>query len=84
MQACNPNEYFQTLKTPLLLLRPPAEMENESSKAQFDLAKSFNHETYVPSQGVHGSSMLVKERVENDVEACWEVVLAFLSKIEQA
>ena len=84
MQACNPNEYFQTLKTPLLLLRPPGEMENESSKAQFDLAKSFNHETYVPSHGVHGSSMLVKERVENDVEACWEVVLAFLSKIEQA
>ena len=84
MQACNPNEYFQTLKTPLLLLRPPGEMENENSKAQFELAESYNHETYVPDHGVHGSSMLVEERVGDEVEACWKVVLAFLDKIEEA
>ncbi len=83
MKECRPDEYFETLKVPLLLLRPPNEMENESSKLQFDLAKKFNHETYVAQYGTHGSSMLVKERVGNEVEDTWEVVLSFLNKIEQ-
>ena len=48
-------------------------MENENSKQQFDLANSFNHQTYVAKYGRHGSSMLVEERVGNDVEETWNV-----------
>ena len=81
MSGCQPGTYFETLKVPLLLLRPPNEMENENSKQQFDLANSFNHQTYVAKYGRHGSSMLVEERVGNDVEETWNVVLSFLSKI---
>lgn len=80
MQACSPNPYFETLKVPLLLLRPPNEMKNESSIAQFELAKEYNHQTYVAQYGAHGASMLMEERVGHNTEANWEVVLAFLSK----
>ena len=83
MKDCLPDPYFETLKRPLIILRPPSEMENEKSKLQFDLATMHNHQTYVPKHGVHGSSMLVEERVGNDVEETWAVVLSFLEKIEK-
>lgn len=83
MKDCLPDEYFETLKRPLLILRPPSEMESENSKLQFELATTYNHQTYVPKNGVHGSSMLVEERVGNNVEETWAVVLSFLEKIEK-
>ena len=81
MKDCLPDEYFESLKKPLLILRPPNEMENENAKLQFELAGKYDHQTYVPKNGVHGSSMLVKERVGNDVEETWKVVYAFLDGI---
>lgn len=81
MKECLPDPYFESLKRPLLLLRPPNEMENEGPKLQLELAKKYNHQTYVAQYGVHGSSMLVKERVGHDVEETWKVVYAFLNEI---
>lgn len=80
MKDCLPTPYFKTLKTPLLLLRPPHEMENEKAKAQFDLAKTNGHQVYVAKYGVHGSSMLVKERVKGDVSETWRTVTNFLQQ----
>jgi pimeloyl-ACP methyl ester carboxylesterase len=81
MKNCLPDEYFESLKKPLLILKPPSEMESEKSQLQFALAKKHNHQTFIPKYGVHGSSMLVKERVSNDVEEAWNVIYAFLDKI---
>nr|WP_299072886.1 hypothetical protein [uncultured Allomuricauda sp.] len=81
MKNCLPDPYFETLKVPLLLLRPPNEMENENVQAQFELAKVNGHQTYAAKYGVHGSSMLVSERVGNDVSETWEVVTTFLEEI---
>ena len=80
MEACRPYEYFADLKTPLLLLRPASEMERESVRAQYELAKENGHQVYVAENGVHGSSMLVEERTEASVEATWKVVMNFLKK----
>lgn len=82
MKDCLPDEYFETLKRPLLLLRPPSEMESEKSKVQFELAKKFGHQTNVPKSGVHGSSMLVENRVGADVQETWKVVVSFLQTID--
>ncbi len=81
LKDCQPDVFFETLKLPLLLLRPPNELENERAKMQFELANKYNHETFVPNYGIHGASMLVKERVGNEVEGTWNIVLAFLNKI---
>ncbi|WP_340073945.1 hypothetical protein [Leptobacterium sp. I13] len=83
MKDCLPDKYFETLKIPLILLKPPNEMESENSKLQFDLANKYSHQTYVPKNGVHGSSMLVKERVGSEVKDTWAIVLAFLEIIEK-
>jgi pimeloyl-ACP methyl ester carboxylesterase len=82
MQACKPDEYFSTLKIPLLVLRPKQEMEIESSKNQFELAKENNHEVYIADYGTHGSSMLVEERVGHKIDQNWNAVLSFLKKIK--
>lgn len=83
LQACKADNYFETLKLPLLLLRPNQEMERESSKNQFELAQKNGHQTYIAENGVHGSSMLVKERVKNDVDKNWNAVLSFLNQVEK-
>lgn len=75
---CHPNLYLEKVTQPLLLLRPKREMERESSIAQFELANKNGHKTYIAENGVHASSMLVKERVQADVSENWKVVLEFL------
>jgi pimeloyl-ACP methyl ester carboxylesterase len=80
MEGCRPEELLKTLQTPLLLLRPSREAEIESVKAQLELAKQYNHETYIAKKGVHGSSMLVEGRVGNPTDENWAVVKTFLNK----
>ncbi|MCL6265852.1 alpha/beta hydrolase [Flagellimonas myxillae] len=81
LKNCLPDPYFETVKIPLLLLSPPNEMEDEDSQLRFEKAASFGHQTFVPQNGIHGSSMLVAERVGTEVEETWKVVLSFLEKI---
>jgi pimeloyl-ACP methyl ester carboxylesterase len=80
MEGCEPNVLFESLEKPLLVLRPGREMEIESVQAQMSLAKQFEHQTYVAENGVHGSSMLVQERVQGGVEKHWAIVEAFIKR----
>lgn len=83
MADCPPTVYFEKLTLPLLLLRPSSELQNEKAKAQFELAIQNGHQTYIAEQGVHGSSMLVEERVGTGVEENWSVVSRFLEAIRE-
>ncbi len=84
MEGCRPDEYFETLQVPLLLLRPKGEMEIASVQAQFDLARENNHQVYIAENGVHGSSMLVAKRVKADVAENWQIVESFISSVIEA
>ncbi|MEM7185275.1 MAG: hypothetical protein AAF466_01345 [Bacteroidota bacterium] len=83
MKDCLPDPYFETLKKPLLMLRPQSEMTSERSQTQFRVADSLGHSTYVANHSIHGSSMLVSERVRENVDDTWEVVHKFLRKVEE-
>lgn len=80
MAGCEPNDLFETLKTPMLLLRPYNESQIESVRNQIVLADKYGHQTYVANNGRHGSSMLVEERVQAPVKANWKEVLRFLEE----
>ncbi len=80
MEGCSPNELFEPLEVPLLVLRPGNEAQIESVQLQLALAEEHGHRTYVAEQGVHGSSMLVEGRAEGGTEECWEVVMSFLKE----
>ena len=64
-----------------MIFRPKKEMENESSKAQFDQARKKGHKTFVSENGVHGSSMLVAERTGAEVEGTWKEVFSFIDAV---
>ena len=83
MKGCDPNEYFEKINTPLLVLRPKREMEFESVKNQFNLAKKYNHQFYVAENGVHGSSMLVESRTKSNNDETWAAVKGFLSTFKE-
>jgi hypothetical protein len=65
------------LKVPLLVLRPPAEMELDHARELAESLARHGHELFVLERGVHGSSMLVAERVGGPVEATWNSLLRF-------
>lgn len=81
MEGCRPEEYFSTLKVPLLVLRPDSEMQYEFVKTQFDSVAHTGHQTYVAIGGKHGSSMLVSSRTNTNTEKTWEVVKVFLNSL---
>jgi pimeloyl-ACP methyl ester carboxylesterase len=83
MDGCRPEEVFDRLDAPLLVLRPAREVEIASVREQLDVASAAGHEVYVAAVGTHGSSMLVEERVGSDVEENWRRVMSFLDEMVQ-
>lgn len=80
MAPCKAAPLIPRLDVPALALRPASEMEMESSREQFRLFEQHGVRTHVAASGVHGSSMLDRDRVGADVTETWDVVLGFLSE----
>ena len=81
MDGCNPEDFIEMVEIPMIILKPPNEMESERSQQLYDLAAKLGHQTYVAENGIHGSSMLVESRVGKEVSKNWEIVLTFLHQI---
>lgn len=78
MESCEPDSHIAKLRVPLLVLRPASEMSLEVVRRQGDVLAQHGHEVYVAENGIHGSSLLVPDRVKGDVEPHWRRVLAFI------
>ena len=81
MKGCEPGDYLDELSVPLLIFRPAKEMELPHVREQAEAFRRHGIEVFVPQFGVHGSSMLVPERVEGPVEEARARVLKFLRGI---
>ena len=79
MAECRAEDVSDRIAMPVLATRPASEMEHESVSDQAALFQDQGHMVYVADPGTHGSSMLVAERVDGDVEGTWRVVLDFLA-----
>lgn len=77
---CDPQQFLGDLSTPALALRPQREFDIDSVKEQMRRFENAGVRTYVADPGVHGSSMLVTDRVEGETERTWTVVLDFLEE----
>jgi alpha-beta hydrolase superfamily lysophospholipase len=80
MAGCNPEAYSDAVTQPVLALRPAREMEVPYVPGQMALFREHGHRTYVADPGVHGSSMLVADRVGAPTDDTWAVVLQFLEE----
>ncbi|HAP59261.1 MAG TPA: hypothetical protein DCR93_07065, partial [Cytophagales bacterium] len=81
MKECQPNPYFEQISVPLMVFRPRSELSYEGLTKQLAMIEEYGHQTYIAENGVHGSSMLVAERVEGDVTPHWDRVWAFLGEL---
>ncbi len=81
MEACLPNEFFDQVSMPLLVLRPTAEVEFESVQTQTEFIESAGHQIFIANPGVHGSSMLVSSRVGAETNENWDAVLNFINLV---
>ena len=79
MSGCMPESYSETIRQPVLALRPSREMEVPYVPGQMKLFEEHGHQTYVANPGVHGSSMLNEARVGAPTDDTWRVVLEFLA-----
>ncbi|MDH3620779.1 MAG: lysophospholipase [Gammaproteobacteria bacterium] len=75
---CDAQQFIDDLSAPVLALRPRKEFEIDSVRQQMNRFEESGIRTYVSDPGVHGSSMLVDERVGAPTEETWTVVLEFL------
>ncbi|MEL6537783.1 MAG: alpha/beta fold hydrolase, partial [Bacteroidota bacterium] len=80
MKECQPGPYFEQISAPLLVFRPRSELAYEGLTEQLALIEELGHQTYIAENGVHGSSMLVPERVTGEVAPHWDRVWQFLEE----
>ena len=81
MADCKPEQFVPNLKIPVLALRPASEAKLKSVQHQIGLFHDHGIRTYVADPGVHGSSMLVPERVGSETGKTWNVVLQFIRSV---
>ena len=82
MKECQPDSYIESIKLPLLIMKPASEMESERSQNQMTLAKEHGHQFFIAQNGVHGSSMLDEGRIEGSAAETWNIVNTFLSQFK--
>lgn len=80
MESCRPDPWVSRLIVPLLVLRPASELANPSVVEQMAMFRKAGHSTWEATDGAHGSSMLVAERVAGDPEPTWTRVLEFIDE----
>jgi len=81
MAICRPDEMIKKTKVKLIVFRPKRELEIESVQQQFELLDKYGHDTHVAENGIHGASMLDKERVQESTNKEWERVLEFIESL---
>ena len=80
MAACSPDQNIAKARMPIFALRPESEIDRPRVQYQLDLLTASGHQVYVAKRGVHGSSMLDRERNGYSTRATWSLVLDFLDQ----
>lgn len=89
--AFSPGEYFSEdgivadwasrVKVPVFVASSPGEVEKASSI--FERITARGSAQFVPDQGVHGASMLRKDKNPSGAEEVWRALLSFLSRFRE-
>ena len=77
---CRARDWLEQVDAPVAVLRPASEMERTSSVEQRALLEAHGVSFHVVEHGVHGSSMLVDTRTEQDMQAARAWVLDWLAE----
>ena len=79
---CRARLWVDAIDVPKVVFRPESEMARESSVEQRDIVTAAGGEYHVIEGGVHGSSALVDERTEQDMQSARQAVLQWLRGVD--
>ncbi len=82
LEKCRARQWLDQITAPVLALRPESEMQRQSSIEQRDIFTAAGVDFRVVKNGVHGSSMLVDERTEHDMNSTRAAVIEWLSQFK--
>jgi len=81
MVDCRARMWLADVVVPTAVFRPASEMERESSVEQRDIFTAAGATFQVVDHGVHGSSMLVDARTEQDMSDARATVIGWLQEV---
>lgn len=82
MEGCRPEQFLDSLTTPLVAFRPDREMAIESVQSQAEVFRAKGIRYLEIENGRHGSLMLRSSVTGTDMEHAWEPVLSFLHSLD--
>lgn len=79
MVSCRARQWADKVQSPAIVLRPASEMVRESAEEQREILESAGVTFTVVEDGVHGASMLIDARTENEMSAARGKVIDWLN-----
>jgi alpha-beta hydrolase superfamily lysophospholipase len=78
MKKCNPEPYLEKISVPAIAFRPSTELARAKIIKQRDIFEQHQIKYVKITDGVHGSSMLLRSRTNSDMSHAWKEVFTFL------
>ncbi len=78
MESCRARQWVEEVSAPAIVFRPASEMAREASQSQRRILEDAGVDFRIVEHGIHGSSMLVDTRTEQDMSAARSEVIEWL------
>lgn len=80
LAPCLATQWIDRVKAPMLVFSPRSEMDRETTQEQKSMMDEYGVTYHITENGIHGSSMLVDDRTENDMSDGRAKVIAWLKE----
>ena len=81
MVSCRARQWADNVHVPAIVFKPASEMTSESAAEQREILERAGVTFTVVEDGIHGSSLLVDSRTENEMSATRAAVIAWLNDL---
>lgn len=81
MASCRARQWANEVQAPAIVFKPASEMARETAEEQRQILESAGVAFSVVDNGIHGSSLLVDARTENDMSSTRAKVIAWLEDL---
>ena len=81
MESCRARQWANDVPVPAIVFKPASEMTRDTAEEQRQILEGAGITFRIVEHGIHGSSMLVDARTENDMSATRAQVIAWLDDL---
>ena len=78
MESCRARQWVEEVSAPAIVFKPATEMARETAQLQRQILEGAGVDFRIVEHGIHGSSMLVDARTNQDMSAVRSEVIEWL------